>query len=123
MGEYLDLIKDFEEPRSQTDFITQAKSLLATQGRFAMHSEVLGETVLIAKDGITPPGSDMAVVYTLEELRELAKPPRVGPQELRFLHEAKKQFGGKVVQRPLAPSLAGSTKGAKEAQKGSKNGR
>ncbi|MBC7343070.1 MAG: hypothetical protein H5U02_11640 [Clostridia bacterium] len=112
--------KTEQEPRSQTDFVTQGKRLLETQGWFAMRSEVLGETVLVAKDGITPPGSDMAAVYTLEELRELAKPPRVGPQELRFLHEAKKRFGGRVVQRPLAPSerdrliaLAGGIKGAK----------
>lgn len=33
MGEYLDLIKDYKEPRSQTDFVIQAKRLLATQER------------------------------------------------------------------------------------------
>ncbi len=75
---------------------------LAGSGRvLAVHSDVLGEPVLLAGDGadlglwlLTRPERRGCLVY---RARELALLLDAGPDGLRRVHEAKRLFGGEVV--------------------------
>jgi len=71
-------------------------------GWAAIQSGVLGgEIILWTQDSktVVPARWNDAVRYTIDELKELFnKNGKVTPEELRQIHQAKKLFGGTVVQ-------------------------
>ncbi len=112
---YLQMAKEWEvkrksqvkqEPVQVIDFASEAaivKATLSWQGIAVIQSNTLGEVVYWARDETeatkAPQG---AVVYTLSELRELARgnPTR---EMLQQIHEAKRIFNGKVVENSKNP--------------------
>ncbi len=79
------------------DFATEAKKVRETLQRTGLakiYSETLGETVYFAKDDQAAKRAGSTVVYTIDELRLLAG---VNREDLRQIHQAKKLFGGKIV--------------------------
>ena len=118
MGKWLaKFINSPETPIQQTDIAdsgqgkvidfqaeaARVKAALSRQGIAVIQSNTLGEVVYWARDETeatkAPQG---AVVYTLSELRELARgnPTR---EMLQQIHEAKRIFNGKVVENSINP--------------------
>lgn len=80
------------------DFATEAKKVkeaLQKTELAKIYSEPLGESVYFAKDERAAARTGSTVVYTIDELRRLAGVNREG---LRQIHQAKKLFGGKIVE-------------------------
>jgi len=78
----------------------QVDDLLAKKGYVRIYSNVLGEVVLwVANDQIAKQMNDNnnLVIYTLEELNILTGDKTLTVEGLKRIHEAKKMFGGKIV--------------------------
>lgn len=73
-----------------------ARELIEKQGWAVIQSETLGETVIWVKDGkvAIPARWQSNVKYTLDEVKALAADPKIDKEDLRRLHEVKKEFGG-----------------------------
>ena len=67
------------------------------EGWIAIYSEVLGETIILARDEEAAKAAPAGfVTYTEAEVALLLT---ATPDELRQVHEAKRHFGGRVVER------------------------
>jgi len=90
-----------KKPKKVIDFDTKARKVrkvLAKHGIAPIRSSTLdGEIIYFARDqAAAGKASKGAVVYTLDELRVLAKNPP-NKEELLKLHTSKKVLGGEVV--------------------------
>lgn len=87
-----------KEPAPAIDYAAEATKInaaLQESGLALIDSETLGEYVYFAKDtAAARKAKRQAVVYTLDELRQLASIDRA---ELKRIHMAKKLFSGTVV--------------------------
>lgn len=110
MGKWLDKYKNHPETRTQStdkadtaqviDFASEAekaKTRLKQYGIAKIHSDTLEEDVYWARDEQQAAKAPRdAVVYTMNELRELAR-GSLTRDDLKRLHAAKKLFNGRIV--------------------------
>lgn len=62
-----------------------------------VYSRVLGDTVILAADGVELPADLEGVVYRASELRQI---PGWSPEQVKKIHTTKKEVDGEVVQIP-----------------------
>lgn len=82
---------------------TKVKAHLQRHGIVEIRSATLGEDVFFAVDDkAAAKAPKKAVIYTLDELRELVRGP-LTQDDLKQVHAAKKVFNGRVVQNSKNP--------------------
>lgn len=105
MTSYLEMARQARQANQAAQSLTPADNRthiltgMARQGWCAVRSRVLDEIVILAKDEVVPIPARFrnCVVYYQTEFAELVGVP---PEQLRTVHEAKRNFGGCLLPEP-----------------------